>query len=135
MWKLKAAAGRIFLAAGAALVALPVVAQGASPPAVDDLTRARKLYMACAACHNNDDTGQHTAGPNLKGVVGRPIGKAKGFAFSMALRNAKGRWTPERLDAFLKSPATEVPGTNMAFAGLSKDEDRAALVRYLQSTK
>lgn len=135
MWKLKAAANRLLLGTCTGLMALPALAQGASPSAVDDLARARKLYMTCAACHNNDDTGQHTAGPNLKGVVGRPIGKAKGFAFSTALRNAKGNWTPERLDAFLKSPATEVPGTNMAFAGLSKDEDRAALVRYLQSTK
>src|SRR5574343_495181 len=133
MWKLKAAANRLLRGTCTGLMALPALAQGASPSAVDDLARARKLYMTCAACHNNDDTGQHTAGPNLKGVAGRPIGKAKGFAFSTALRNAKGNWTPERLDAFLKSPATEVPGTNMAFAGLSKDEDRAALVRYLQS--
>lgn len=135
MWKSLTTTSRTLLAPWAGLIAFSALAQDSLPAAADDVSRARKLYMTCAACHNNDDSGQHTAGPNLKGVVGRPIGKSKGFAFSTALRNAKGNWTPERLDAFLKSPATEVPGTNMAFSGLSKDEDRAALVRYLQSTK
>lgn len=135
MWESLATTGRTLFASWAGLIAFSALAQDPTPAAADDMNRARKLYMTCAACHNNDDSGQHAAGPNLKGVVGRPIGKAQGFAYSMALRKAKGSWTPERLDAFLKSPATEVPGTNMAYAGLSKDEDRAALVRYLQSTK
>lgn len=133
MLKLKATIGRIVFATCAGLSGLSALAQGTA--SADDMARARKLYMVCAACHTNDDSGQHMAGPNLKGVLGRPIGKAKGFAYSAALRNAKGNWTPERMNAFLKSPAAEVPGTNMAFAGLSKEEDRAALVRYLQSTK
>lgn len=135
MRKFNAASGRLLFVPCAGLMAFSVLAQDATPTVVDDVARARKLYMACAACHSNDDSGQHGAGPNLKGVVGRPLGKAKGFAYSTALRNAKGIWTPERLNAFLSSPATAIPGTNMAFAGLSKEEDRAAIIRYLQSTK
>lgn len=135
MIKAKVAVCRMLLVACASITNLSAFAQEAAPTGSDEIARARKLYMACAACHTNDASGQSGAGPNLKGIVGRPIGKAKGFTYSTAMRGAKGTWTPERLSEFLKSPNAALPGTNMAFAGFSKEEDRAAIVRYLQSTK
>jgi cytochrome c len=44
-------------------------------------------------------------------------------------------WTPAVLDTYLAAPAATVKGTKMAFAGLKKPEDRAAVIAYLQTGK
>ncbi|MNY65674.1 Cytochrome c-552 [compost metagenome] len=66
-------------------------------------------------------------------MVGRKIGSAEGFAYSAAMSGSAGSWSAERLDAFLTSPATALPGTAMPFSGLKKAEDRQSLIIYLQS--
>ena len=43
-----------------------------------------------------------------------------------------GTWTHEALAAFLAKPKDYVKGTKMAFAGLRKDEEIAAIIAYLQ---
>jgi cytochrome c len=46
----------------------------------------------------------------------------------------KGKqWTWDELDKWLTSPKTYAAGTKMAFAGISKPEDRASLLLYLNS--
>jgi cytochrome c len=42
-------------------------------------------------------------------------------------------WGYDELDAFLKNPKGAVPGTKMAFAGLSKMTERVNLIAYLRS--
>ena len=42
-------------------------------------------------------------------------------------------WDEASLDAFLENPKGFMKGTKMAFAGLKKPEDRAAVIAYLQS--
>jgi cytochrome c len=44
-------------------------------------------------------------------------------------------WTTEKLDEYLKNPRASIPGTNMAFAGVRSDKDRADLVAYLATLK
>ena len=44
-----------------------------------------------------------------------------------------GKWTFEELNAFLKSPKAFVPGTNMGFAGLPRDTERADVINYLRT--
>jgi cytochrome c len=67
----------------------------------------------------------------LWGVVGRPVGSHAGFAYSPAMKAHGGSWTYDQLFEFLASPARDVPGTKMSFAGLRRPEDRAAVIRYL----
>ncbi|GAB2458208.1 cytochrome c family protein [Comamonas humi] len=134
MWLKLPRMGQVLMAMLGGLVAAGAFAQDSEGGSADELARAKKLYMTCAACHTNDGSGRHAAGPNLAEVVGRPIGKAKGFSFSPAMKSAKGTWTPQKLDEFLKSPSAAIPGTNMAFAGIANEQDRAAMVRFL-STK
>jgi cytochrome c len=53
--------------------------------------------------------------------------------YSQAMRRAGGRWTRERLDAFLKDPGRVVPGTTMPFGGVPDDNSRRALIEFLSS--
>ncbi len=46
---------------------------------------------------------------------------------------ASEKWEAEQLDGFLKNPKAYMPGTTMAFAGLSKPDQRADVVAYLNS--
>ena len=65
-------------------------------------------------------------------MVGRAVDAADGFGYSGALSKVAETWTPEALDAFLKSPKGYAPGTSMGFNGLGKDADRVNVIAYLQ---
>lgn len=116
-----------FLAAAAALIAAAgAEAAGCSPE------EGRRLYESkCALCHPNSASGEHNIGPNLHGIVGRPIAAAKKFGYSPALAGIKGKWTAERIQDWLADPDRLYPGTAMAFAGLKSAEDRAAITCFL----
>ena len=94
----------------------------------------KKVFSNCAVCHSAEAGVPSPAGPSLAGVVGRKIASVPGFPYSRALLSAKGDWTPDKLDTFLKNPALAYPGTAMAFGGLSKDADRKAVIAYLAGT-
>ncbi|CCA92659.1 cytochrome c [Novosphingobium sp. PP1Y] len=87
--------------------------------------------QVCASCHDFTQGGPNRIGPNLWGVVGRDIGSHAGFAYSDAMKSEPGNWSYEKLFDYLASPARDIPGNKMGFAGLRKPEDRAAVIRYL----
>ncbi|MGX7951621.1 c-type cytochrome [Tsuneonella sp. HG249] len=87
----------------------------------------------CGTCHTFDQGGAVKQGPNLFGVMGKPIGKhAAGFAYSSALSGHGGDWSYENMDAWLSNPKAFAPGTKMSFAGLSNGQDRANIILYLR---
>lgn len=87
----------------------------------------------CGTCHTFEQGGAVKTGPNLFGVMGKPIGKhAAGFAYSSALSGHGGEWTYENMDAWLASPKAFAPGTKMSFAGLSNAQDRANIMLYMR---
>ncbi len=92
------------------------------------------IFKKCGACHNAEKGGAAGIGPNLYGVVGGPHDHMPGFSYSDAMqKTANAKWGWDELNAWLTSPKTYVPGTKMAFAGISKVEDRAAVIAYLNS--
>ncbi|MFD1883453.1 c-type cytochrome [Paracoccus pacificus] len=101
--------------------------------AAADAAAGEKVFGKCKACHKID--GGDATGPHLNGVVGRQVGSIAGFAYSDAMKNHGGDWTPEALYNFLLAPKKEVPGTKMTFAGLPKPEDRANLIAWLETQK
>jgi len=96
-----------------------------------DPTKGAEVFKKCAACHNADNGGANQVGPNLWSVLGAPIGQGRGFAFTDALSKVGGTWNWDNLSKWLTSPRTFAPGTKMTFAGLSKPEDRANVIAFL----
>lgn len=134
-----AAAATLF---GLALLASPALAEG-------DAAKGEKLFNRCKACHSitaADGTKVQVGGktgPNLFGVIGRPIGSYPDFKYGTGLLalNAKGDvWDEAKLAAYITNPTAWVKEeagdpsltAKMAFKMASGAEDMAA---YLASVK
>jgi cytochrome c len=87
----------------------------------------------CVACHEFKKGGPNKVGPDLYGVVGRERAHHEGFSYSAGMKAKPGKWTFEELDHFLNNPRGFIPGTAMAFAGISKATERADLIAYLNT--
>jgi cytochrome c len=111
-----------------------VLAWSANAGAADAKAGAAVFKTDCAVCHPAKP-GKNLVGPTLFGVVGRVSGTVPAFPYSEANVAARITWTPDKLDAYLKDPATIVPGTTMAYAGLADDTQRADLIAYLATLK
>src|SRR5688572_470680 len=97
-----------------------------------DVGRGEAQFKKCTACHTINQGGANGTGPNLWGAMGKGIAKvAPGFAYSPALAGKGGTWDWESMSQWIKSPRDFAPGTKMTFAGISKAEDRAHLLPYL----
>lgn len=99
-----------------------------------DPARGEKAVGACKACHTFEKGGANKVGPHLYDVYERNKGSVAGFGYSAAMKGKSGEaWTAENLDSFLKNPKAYIAGTTMAFAGLSKPDQRADVVAYLNT--
>jgi cytochrome c len=99
-----------------------------------DKAKGEEVFKKCTSCHTIAQGGANGTGPNLYGTLGEEIGKGKGgYAFSSALSGHGGKWDFEAMNAWLSSPKKFADGTKMSFAGLSKGEDRANLIAYINS--
>lgn len=115
------AAAAIGLASAASAQALPK-----GNPA-----KGQTLFAQCKICHSLD-AGKNGVGPSLKGIMGTKAAAVPGYTFSAGMKKSAITWTPATLSEFLTAPMKKVPGTKMAFAGLSKPQDRADIIAYLQ---
>jgi cytochrome c2 len=111
----------------------PTDSVAAAAPEASDV-RGETLFAACAGCHAVADGSNHGLGPDLAGIVNRPIAGSEGFVYSGPMAQLQGRWTVENLDRFLADPQALAPGTTMLFAGLPDAADRARLIAYLKET-
>ena len=94
--------------------------------------RGEQVFLVCRACHMIDEGAPHTIGPNLWGLIGRPVASAEGYdRYTPGMSALGGAWTPARLDIYLRQPMVEVQGTTMAFPGVPDAGDRADLIAWL----
>jgi cytochrome c len=93
-----------------------------------------QVAKECAVCHNFQEGQGPKVGPDLYGVVGRPIASVSGFNYSAALKGkAGGKWDFDTLNTWLTKPSAFAPGTAMTFAGLSSEKQRADVIAYLDT--
>ncbi len=129
-----------FVATAAAPEAVEGDADGgpASSPAIDPalLTSGEKVFKKCKACHAVGEGAKNKSGPQLNGLIGRQMGSVAGFKYSKVFVAAHGEgrvWDEAALVEFLAKPKSYMKGTKMAFSGLKKEDDLAAITAYLKS--
>jgi cytochrome c len=102
-----------------------------------DAQKGAAIFKKCEACHDGTKGGPNKVGPNLYGVIGRPIASHPGYSYSAGMKtfseDGKKHWDYQLISEFITKPKAEVPGTAMGFAGLPKIEDRADVIAYLRT--
>jgi cytochrome c len=95
--------------------------------------RGAEIFRACVACHTLGTDQGNRAGPTLAGVFGRRIATAPGYNFSDALKRLDIVWTPETVSKLFEiGPQAYTPGTKMPEQRIGSEQDRAALVQFLE---
>jgi cytochrome c len=91
------------------------------------------VFRACVACHTLRPEQANRAGPTLANLFGRRIATLPGYNFSEALKRLDIVWTPETVSKLFEiGPALYTPGTKMPEQRIGSEQDRAALVRFLE---
>ncbi len=92
-----------------------------------------EVFRACVACHTLKSDQANRAGPTLANLFGRRIATLPGYNFSEALRRLDIVWTPETVSKLFEiGPALYTPGTKMPEQRIGSEQDRAALVQFLE---
>lgn len=103
--------------------------------AAGDAKAGEAVFKRCAVCHTTEKGGGDGLGPNLFGIVGRKAATRPGFAYSAPLQKSGITWTDATLSKWVAGPARMVPGTKMAFAGISSKKQQADVSAYMASLK
>lgn len=124
-------------------IAAYLLEHGAGPPpsapispllaSADPAAGEQTFAKACVKCHIATAEAETSKRPNLRGIVGRPKASESDVDYSEVLKGVGGTWTFEELNAFIAHPTLTLPGTEMEFAGIEVEKDRADLIAYLRS--
>jgi len=126
-----------------ALSAAVVVIGSTFAFAEGDVTKGKKVFRKCKACHMVGEKAKKRVGPILNNIMGRAAGTSEGFKYSKAMiaagtdglewSNGPLVWNDETMTMYLKSPKKSIPKNKMAFAGLKKDADIVNVLAYLKT--
>lgn len=118
-----------------AIACAATTAPSPAAPTPADLAAGQRTFALCASCHQIGGNAGAAFGPQLTGIVGRPAGSTRDFAYSPAMKASRIVWTEQNLAAFLRDPGKVVPGTKMRFWGLSDEQQIARLIAYMKSVR
>jgi cytochrome c len=94
----------------------------------------RRAFEPCRACHALTADAGVKPGPQLSGLIGRPVAGDPAFDYSPAMRAGRAQghvWTRERLDLFLADPQEMYPGQWMGSPAIRDAQARADLLCVL----
>jgi cytochrome c len=99
---------------------------------VGDAERGKRAWrVECRSCHTVD---QNYWGPKHHGLIGRRVGKMKGYNYSPALAKSNLVWDAELLNKWIADPEQVVKGQWMGYR-VDSAQTRADLVAYLVTLK
>ena len=98
-----------------------------------DAHKGEQDAKVCTTCHNFAKGAGTKVGPDLYGVVGRPVGSFPGFDYSASLKSLGGDWTYDKLEHWIADPKAMASGTKMAFAGEHDPQKDADILDYLHT--
>jgi cytochrome c len=99
---------------------------------VGDAERGKRAWrVECRGCHTID---QNYWGPKHRGLIGRRVGKMKGYNFSPALAKTNLVWDADLLNKWMADPEQVVKGQWMGYR-VDSAQTRADLVAYLATLK
>ncbi|BBP99665.1 hypothetical protein BSFA1_47940 [Burkholderia sp. SFA1] len=88
----------------------------------------------CAVCHTFNKGEPNGQGPNLFGIIGKPLASEPGFKYSAAMKAAAAGkvWDEKLLDAWLTDTQTVAPGNAMTYFE-SDEARRQKIIAYLRT--
>ncbi len=92
--------------------------------------RGEKLFNVCISCHSIEKGLPHKIGPNLWGVILRPIASFPDYMYSQALKSLSlSKWRFTLLSKFIKHPTSTsyIKGTYMSFSGIKDSVERMGI--------
>ncbi|MDM7458971.1 MAG: c-type cytochrome [Paracoccus sp. (in: a-proteobacteria)] len=110
--------------------------QTAAAPDPAMVADGERVFRKCAACHQVGDGARNGVGPHLNDVYGHTVGAVDDFAYSNIFKQLASDgtvWDHDNLSDFLENPRNFARGTKMSFAGLRSEQERDAVIAYLQS--
>jgi cytochrome c len=113
--------------ASAALLTVAFAGQASA----QDVAAGERSWNKCRACHQIGETAKNGVGPLMNGIIGRKAGTVAGYNYTDANKNSGLTWTPEVFAEYIKNPRAKVPGTKMAFAGISNEQEIKDLTAFL----
>lgn len=116
----------------AALAAALCVCIAATAGAQDaNIADGQKSFAKCRPCHQIGEGAKNIVGPELNGIVGRKAGSVAGYNYSDANRKSGLIWDEATIKEYMRNPRAKVPGTRMAFAGITRESEINNLFAYL----
>ncbi len=88
-----------------------------------DISAGKTSFNKCMACHSIGENAKNKVGPELNGLNGRKSGTVEGYSYSDANKNSGITWNEAEFKDYIKSPKAKIPGTKMAFAGITKQSE------------
>lgn len=119
----------------AALAVIAAVILATPALAAGDPVQGKAVFARCAICHNVEKDGGNGVGPNLFGIAGRKAASVDGFNYSGPMKASGIVWTDDNLEKWIAGPAKMLPGTKMAFAGITSKGQIADVIAYLHTLK
>jgi len=118
------------------LVAAALVSGFSSLAAADESVDAgRKIFVQrCQTCHGGTGPADSPIGPDLRGIIGRKVGKEGPGMHSRAAVESDVIWDRESLRRFLSAPDKELPGTLMP-SRVTDPKELDDLLNYLESLR
>lgn len=108
-------------------------APGSSLNSVKKNSPGSIAFIQCAACHAVTTDSAAKIGPSLANIFDQPAGQVAGYDYSEALAASKTIWNRPTLNRFLANPDAEISGTTMVFAGIEDEDERDAIIDYLET--